>query len=131
MSQTYRVGIIGCGGMGKSHASAYTQNPATKLVAAMDIRPESAKKLAAEFSISAVYTDYKEMLTKEDLDLISISTWQGVRAEITVAAANAGVKGILGEKPMAASLGQADDMIEVCEKQGPSWPSDLRGVSQP
>ena len=118
MNQTYRVGIIGCGGMGKSHASAYTQNPATKLVAAMDIRPESAKKLAAEFSISAVYTDYKEMLTKEDLDLISISTWQGVRAEITVAAANAGGKGILGEKPMAVSLGQADDMIEVCEKQG-------------
>ena len=118
MSQTYRVGIIGCGGMGKSHASTYTQNPATKLVAAMDIRPESAKKLAAEFSIPAVYTDYKEMLTKEDLDLISISTWQGVRAEITVAAANAGVKGILGEKPMAVSLGQADDMIEVCEKQG-------------
>ena len=117
MNQTYRVGIIGCGGMGKSHASAYTQNPATKLVAAMDIRPESAKKLAAEFSISAVYTDYKEMLTKEDLDLISISTWQGVRAEITVAPANAGGKGILGEKPMVASLGQADDMIEVCEKQ--------------
>ena len=118
MNQTYRVGIIGCGGMGKSHASAYTQKPAIKLVAAMDIRPESAKKLAAEFSIPAVYTDYKEMLTKEDLDLVSISTWQGVRAEITVAAANAGVKGILGEKPMAVSLGQADDMIEVCEKQG-------------
>jgi len=57
MSQTYRVGIIGCGGMGKSHASTYTQNPATRLVAAMDIRPESAKKLAEEFSIPAVYTD--------------------------------------------------------------------------
>ena len=118
MSQTYRVGIIGCGGMGKSHASTYTQNPATRLVAAMDIRPESAKKLAEEFSIPAVYTDYNEMLKKEDLDMVSISTWQGVRAEITVAAANAGVKGILGEKPMAASLGEADGMVEVCEKQG-------------
>mgnify|MGYP002413229176 CR=1 FL=1 len=56
MTQTYRVGIIGCGGMWKSHASAYTQNPAIKLVAAMDIRPESAKKLAEEFSIPAVYS---------------------------------------------------------------------------
>ena len=46
MSQIYRVGIIGCGGMGKNHASAYTQNPATRLVAATDIRPESVKKLA-------------------------------------------------------------------------------------
>ena len=74
MSQTYRVGIIGCGGMGKSHASTYTQNPTTRLVAAMDIRPESAKKLAEEFSIPAVYTDYNEMLKKEDLDMVSIST---------------------------------------------------------
>ena len=118
MTQTYRVGIIGCGGMGRSHASAYTQNPATTLVAATDIRQESAKKLAEEFSIPAVYTDYNEMLEKEDLNIVSIPTSQGVRAEITMAAANAGVKGILGEKPMAASLGEADDMIEVCEKHG-------------
>ena len=66
MTQTYRVGIIGCGGMGRSHASAYTQNPATTLVAATDIRQESAKKLAEEFFIPAVYTDYNEMLEKED-----------------------------------------------------------------
>ena len=118
MTQTYRVGIIGCGGMGRSHASAYTQNPATTLVAATDIRQESAKKLAEEFSIPAVYTDYNEMLEKEDLNIVSIPTSQGVRAEITMAAANAGVKGILGEKPMAASLGEAEDMIEVCEKHG-------------
>ena len=66
MTQTYRVGIIGCGGLGRSHASAYTRNPATTLVAATDIRQESAKKLAEEFSIPAVYTDYNEMLEKED-----------------------------------------------------------------
>ncbi len=119
MTQTYRVGIIGCGsGMGRSHASAYTQNSVTTLVAAADIRQEPAKKLAKEFSIPVVYTDYNEMLEKEDLDIVSIPTPQGVRAEITMAAANAGVKGILGEKPMAASLGEAEDMIDVCEKHG-------------
>ncbi|MBI1924227.1 Gfo/Idh/MocA family oxidoreductase [Candidatus Poribacteria bacterium] len=115
---TYRVGIIGCGGMGHSHSRAYARNPETELVAAMDIGEESAKRLAGEFSIPAVYTDYHQMLAKEELDIVSITTWQGVRAEITVAAANAGVKGILGEKPMAASLGQADDMIDACEKNG-------------
>ncbi|MBV7340007.1 Gfo/Idh/MocA family oxidoreductase [Chloroflexi bacterium TSY] len=116
MTQTYRVGIIGCGGMGKHHALAYTQNPATALVAVMDISQESTKRLADEFSIPAVYTDYNEMLSKEELDIVSITTWQGVHAEITIAAANSGVKGILCEKPMAASLGEADDMIEACEK---------------
>ena len=116
MAKAYRIGIIGCGGMGRSHSMAYTQNPATELVAATDVNEESAKSLAEEFSVPAVYTDYNQMLDKEDLDIVSITTWQGVRAEITIAAANAGVKGILGEKPMAASLGEADDMIEACEK---------------
>jgi len=118
MAKTYRVGIAGCGGMGHSHSRAYTRNPATEIVAAMDIYEESAKKLAEEFSVPAVYTDYNQMLEKEALDIISITTWQGARAEITVAAANAGVKGILGEKPMSSSLGEADDMIEACEKNG-------------
>ena len=104
--------------MSRNHAKAYTQNPGTTLVATMDISKESAAKLSQEYSIPAVYTDYKELLEKEDLDVVSIVTWQGVRAEITIAAAEAGVKGILGEKPMASCLGEADDMIEACEKHG-------------
>ena len=43
MAKTYRVGIIGCGGMGRFHSRAYTQNPATELVAGMDINEESAR----------------------------------------------------------------------------------------
>ncbi len=116
--KTYRVGVIGCGGMGHSHARAYTKKETTELVAAMDINEASAKKLAEGYSIPAIYTDYNQMLKKEELDIVSITTWQGVRAEITVAAANAGVKGILGEKPMCASLGEANDMIEACDKNG-------------
>ncbi len=118
MAKTYRIGIIGCGGMGRAHSRAYTQNPATELVAVMDVNAESAKSLSEEFSIPAVYTDYSQMLEKEGLDIVSITTWQGVRAEITIAAAKTGVKGILGEKPMAASLGEADAMIAACEEHG-------------
>jgi len=118
MSKTYRVGIIGCGGMGHSHSGAYQKNPATEIVAAMDINEDSAKNLAEKFSVPAYYTDYEKMFAEQELDIVSITTWQGVRAEITVAAANAGVKGILGEKPMSSSLGEADEMIEACEKNG-------------
>ena len=118
MSKTYRVGIIGCGVMGRSHSRAYAQNPRTTLVAAMDRFEESARNLAEEFSIPSVYTDYDKMLSKEELDIVSIATWQSVCAEITIAAAEAGVKGILSEKPMSASLGEADDMIEACERNG-------------
>ncbi len=114
--KSYRVGIIGCGGTGRSHSRNWQKQPNVDVVAAMDIYEESAKRLADEFNIPAVYTDVHDMLAKEDLDIVSITTWQGPRAEATVAAANAGLKGILGEKPMAASLGQADDMLNACEQ---------------
>ena len=58
------------------------------------------------------------MFDIEDLDILSIPTWQGGRAEVTVAAANAGIKAILGEKPMCTSMGEANTMIESCEENG-------------
>ena len=118
MGKTYRVAVVGCGGMGRKHSNAWTDHPAAELVAVADINEQVAQQVAEEFSIPAVFTDYNEMFRKADLDIVSIPTWQGVRAEITIAAANAGIKGIIGEKPMAASLGEADDMIEACESNG-------------
>ena len=115
-NQTYRVGIIGCGGMGRSHTRAWTAHPRAEVVAVMDIYEAATHRITDEYDVSAVYTDVDEMLAKEDLDIVSVTTWQGPRAEATVAAAKAGVKGIIGEKPMAASLGQADAMIAACEE---------------
>ena len=63
---SYRVGIIGCGGMGRSHASAWTQREDTTVVAAMDISIEAAQRLAEEYAVAATYTDYEEMLAKEE-----------------------------------------------------------------
>ena len=113
----YRVGIIGCGGMGGSHANAYAGNERTEVVATMDMLEAAAKALAEKHSATA-YTDYNEMFEKEELDIVSITTWQSVRAEITIAAANAGIKGIFGEKPMCANVGEANDMLKACEKNG-------------
>ncbi len=113
MSASYQVGIIGCGGMGGSHARQWTQKPQTDVVAVVDVNERNARKLADEFDANA-YTEYEKMLAEEDCDIVSITTWQNVRAEITEKAAGSGVKGILGEKPMAASLGEADRMLEAC-----------------
>lgn len=118
MAIEYRVAVVGCGSMGRHHTRAFQNNPSTEVVALVDINPEATARLSEEFGISTVYSDYREMLRKEEVDIVSIPTWQGVRAEITVAAAEAGVKGIIGEKPMSASLGEADDMIEACDKNG-------------
>ena len=118
MAKTYRVGIIGCGGMGRSHANAWPTTGRAEVVTAADMSPEAAARLAEEFSLPTHYTDVREMFEKETLDIVSITTWQSVRAELTLIAADAGVSGILGEKPMSASYGEAQDMMAACEKGG-------------
>jgi len=114
--KTYRVGIIGCGGMGRSHANNWTNTGRAEVVTASDISEASAAKFAEEFALPTHYTDFDEMCEKENLDIVSITTWQSVRAEPTIAAAGNGVLGVITEKPMAASVGDAQDMMEACEK---------------
>jgi predicted dehydrogenase len=86
-------------------------------VAVADVSEEAARRLGDAQQLRA-YGDYAAMLREQRPDIVSITTWQNVRAEITIAAAQAGVKGILGEKPMAGSLGEADDMLAACEAAG-------------
>ena len=118
MAAHYRVGIVGCGGISRRHGRGYTANPRTEIVAGMDISEEAARKFADEFGFDRIYTDYREMFEKEELDIVSVATWQDVRAEVTIAAAESGVKAVIGEKPMSVSLGEADDMIEACDRNG-------------
>jgi predicted dehydrogenase len=65
-----------------------------------------------------VYSDYREMLTREALDIVSIATPAICHAKMTLAALEAGVKGVFCEKAMAASLAECDAMLDACEKAG-------------
>ena len=114
----YRVGIIGCGGMGGSHTNAWKNHPRTEVIAAMDIDADRASAFAEANELPAHYTDFNQMFAQEDLDIVSITTWQSVRLEPTLAAAEAGLAGIITEKPISASVGEANDMVEACDKNG-------------
>jgi predicted dehydrogenase len=70
------------------------------------------------WAVPAVYADYREMLDRERPDLVSVTTRAPLRAEITLAAAAAGAKGIMCEKAMATSLREADSMIDACAVAG-------------
>ncbi len=118
MNHKYRVGIIGTGGIARTHARGYRSLDSAELVAGADISQSAIDNFAAEFEIAGRYTDLDEMLKKENLDIVSVCTWPGTHSPATVAAAQAGVKAILCEKPMAVSLGQADAMVEACEQNG-------------
>jgi UDP-N-acetylglucosamine 3-dehydrogenase len=125
----FRVGIIGCGrpwrsegasgfGMSHYHALGYTQSPDAAIVALADISLENARAFQAAHGGEQIYQDYREMLARERLDIVSISTWPHLHAEMVIAAAEAGVKAIHCEKPMAPTYGEARRMVESCRERG-------------
>ncbi len=121
MTERMRAGVIGCG-VGSNHAYAYQQHPAVDLVAICDVNPAIFEKVYASAGVEKgsvrEYTDYKEMLRQEKLDLISVATPDQYHAGPVTDAAAAGVKGILCEKPLASSLADADRMIGAVERYG-------------
>ena len=114
----YRAAIIGAGSIGRAHAAGYVGADRIDLVACADVNPEQAKVLADQYGVSAVYTDYREMLDTEHPDIVSICTWHPYHAEMTIAAASRRPKAILCEKPMATNLGKAEEMIVACQRNG-------------
>jgi UDP-N-acetylglucosamine 3-dehydrogenase len=130
MAAEYRVGIIGCGrkpgigpggrrvggGIAENHAKAYEAHGRTRIVAAADISQENLESFQERHQVAAGYLDYREMLAKERLDIVSICTWVGLHPQVCIDAANSKPQGILCEKPMALSLPEADAMLEACRR---------------
>jgi predicted dehydrogenase len=117
---TYRAGIIACGGIAREHARAWVAAPGVKLAALSDTDPGGLAGFAYDFDVAPehCYTDYREMLDRENLDIVSVCSWHGQHADMTVAAAARSPKVILCEKPMAVSLGEADAMITGANRAG-------------
>ena len=125
----YKVGFIGCGrpwksdgatgfGMSHAHAMGYKTSPDCVITALADISEENAKAFQETHSGERIYTDYQEMLAKENLDIVSVCTWPHLHAPMVIAAAEAGVKAIHCEKPMATTYGDSKRMVEACDKNG-------------
>lgn len=114
----YKVGIIGCGRKGTEHARGYQIHPLTELVTAADPDQENLNLFRDRFGISSVYTDYKVMLEKEKIDIAAPILPVSANPDAVISSARAGVKAIFSEKPISASLEEADQMVEECESRG-------------
>lgn len=83
-----------------------------------DIYPEKAEAGAKQFNLDVdIYDDHKELLAREDIHLVSVSTPPYTHAEISVNFLNGG-KNVICEKPMASSLAECDLMNQASEKVG-------------
>lgn len=118
MDRKIRVGIIGAGNISHSHLGGYKALPdLVEVVAACDIDEQKAKNYAERNGIPRYYKDYNEMLSKEELDAVSVCTWNAAHAEATIAALNAGCN-VICEKPMAMNTEQAIAMKEAADRSG-------------
>ncbi|MBV7329596.1 Gfo/Idh/MocA family oxidoreductase [Chloroflexi bacterium TSY] len=132
----YRAAVIGLGRMGSTfddemtqggsifvpyaHAPSYVASPLVELVAGADPHDEQRTIFGDRWGISTnhLYADYQEMLANEQPDIVSVCTTARIRAQIVQDLAQAGVKAIWAEKPLALTLAEADAMVQTCREHG-------------
>jgi UDP-N-acetylglucosamine 3-dehydrogenase len=114
-----RVAMIGCGAIGqRRHIPETVANPNAELVALVDVNLDRAKAVAAEFAPDAgAFADVGDMLKRIKPDLVIVGTPNALHASQSIQALEAGCHTLV-EKPMAATLGEADAMIAASKASG-------------
>ena len=113
-----KVGIIGSQFEADIHAESFRIMPdEAQVVAVASPTPGNAEKLAKKYEIPRVFTDYKQMLAEDDIEMVTIAAPNYLHAQMTIDIANAG-KHVVCEKPLCMTLEEADMMIETCKQKG-------------
>ena len=114
-SKTARIGIIGCGQMGRWHLNAYKSNASCQVVAVADTDFAKAEAFAAEVGARA-YRSHTEMIVKESLTGVSVCTLPVTHRGIVVDFLRAGIH-VLCEKPLTISVEDAKEMLEIAQEK--------------
>ncbi|MEX2403956.1 MAG: Gfo/Idh/MocA family oxidoreductase [Balneolales bacterium] len=122
-----RIGLIGCGFMGRTHTNGYKRvgnffpdlgyKPVLK--AACSRTEDKVRAFADQWGYESIETDWKKLIARDDIDAVDICTPNNMHSEIAIAAAEAG-KMILCEKPLARTVAEAQPMVDAVEKAGVS-----------
>ncbi len=120
-----RIGLIGCGFMGRTHSNGYNRvsnffpeleyKPVLKAVCSRN--KDKVQAFANQWGYESIETDWKAIIAREDIDAVDICTPNNMHAEIAIAAAKAG-KMILCEKPLSLNFQEGKKMVEAIESAG-------------
>ena len=102
--------------MGRNHARVYAELENARLVAVSDVDPTVANRVAWTYGATP-YSDYREMLAREKLDLVTIAVPTRLHAQVATDTINAGVH-VLVEKPIAAKVEEGEQMIALAKERG-------------
>ena len=114
------IGIIGSGGIARSaHMPGYAEcaERGVRIIACADVNLEVARKAAAEFDVPHVYSDYQELLRRDDIHAVSICTPNYLHMQPTIDALEAG-KHVLVEKPLAMNAAEGEAMVDAARRTG-------------
>ncbi len=106
------IGIIGAGAVGYEHIQLYNTSEFVKVLGIVTRTEEHAKEAAEKFGIESCYTDYHELLKRDDIQAVSICTPNYLHKQMVIDAAKAG-KHILCEKPLATNVEEVEEMIKA------------------
>jgi len=118
MSTTYTAAIVGCGSIAHAHMEGYNLLNNVEVVAVADPVAAARKVYLDEYHIAQGYDTVEQMLEKAQPDIVSVCTWHLLHPAPTIAAAQAKVKGVICEKPMAIGMAAANSMVEACQASG-------------
>jgi len=111
-----RIGILGTGVINRDfHLVTLRNHPQAEVVAAANHRPESLKRLAADFNIPKTYTNFAEMAADPDIDAVINGLPNYLHAPVTIQMLEAG-KHVLCEKPMALNVAEGEQLIAAAQR---------------
>ncbi len=116
MAERMRFAVIGINGQGRQHLRGLKETPEAELVAVCDVNEAAARARSEEYGVS-YYTNYEDVLKRDDVDAVSLPLPHFLHAPLAIAALQAG-KHVVTEKPMAVSVGECDRMIEAARRAG-------------
>jgi len=111
-----RFGLIGFGAWGTQHARAIAKTDGAELAAIAARSPETLAAARAAYPAAAVYADYREMLQRQDLEVIDIVLPSRLHHEVALAALGCG-RHVLLEKPMCLELAHCDELIRLAQEK--------------
>src|SRR6478609_2542696 len=98
------------------HLANFASNPACRVVAVADLRPDLAAAAARKFGITRVYATHRELLADSEVSGVVVVTRRRATGPIVLDALNSG-RHVLSEKPMAYTTAQATSLVEAAQRQ--------------
>jgi len=113
----FRALLIGLGGRSRGHAEGLLKSEGIEFAAACDIDAERRARYEKDFGVRT-YADAAEALQKESPDIAIVCTREKPRYALAKLAVEHGVRAVVLEKPMAANIREARDLVKQCEERG-------------